>query len=116
MEVFNIKQMKGGWFIGNFEPNTIRTRDFEVAHHFLKKDKPTDNHIHKIAKELTYIISGKIEVIDKFNTIVELGPGDMILIEPYECLLWKIIEDSDTIVIKIPSAPGDKYKLYGVDI
>jgi len=28
-----IREMTGGWFIGDFEPSVLRTAAFEVAHH-----------------------------------------------------------------------------------
>jgi len=49
MKIFNIEDMFKGWFIGNFEPSVIKTKEFEVAHHFHKKDyvDSEGSHYHK---------------------------------------------------------------------
>ena len=31
MKVSHINEMKGGWFVGNFEPTLYKTNDTEVA-------------------------------------------------------------------------------------
>ena len=49
MKKFDINRMKGGWFVGNFEPTALKTKDCEVAYvkHF--KDQEWAKHFHKIA-------------------------------------------------------------------
>ena len=32
MKLYNVNDMKRGWFIGDFEPNVIRTKGFEVGY------------------------------------------------------------------------------------
>ena len=63
----NLDAMIGGWFVGDFEPSVIRTKDFEVA---VKKYKAGDKearHIHKVATELTVIISGKVLIYSNIS-------------------------------------------------
>ena len=53
MKKFDFSVMKGGWFVGNFEPTAFKTKDCEVAYvkHF--KDQEWEKHFHKIATEIT---------------------------------------------------------------
>jgi hypothetical protein len=106
MELFDLKNMIKGWFIGNFEPTTFKTDLFEIA---IKKYKAGDEekeHFHKIAKEFTIIISG----IVSFNNI-EYFEDDIVIIEQNEKVKFKSITDSKTLVIKIPSSINDKYEI-----
>ena len=54
--------MKGGWFVGDFEPSVFKNPFFEVAHHQHKKGSPHQRHTHKVTVELTYIIEGELMV------------------------------------------------------
>ena len=52
MDIFNIKDMKGGWFIGNFEPSVYKTEEFEVAYARHHKGQKWDTHYHKKSTEI----------------------------------------------------------------
>ena len=106
MKKFNFSEMKGGWFVGNFEPSAFKTKDCEVA--FVKhyKDQLWEKHFHKIATEITFIIKGKI----KINDII-FSAGDVFVIEPNEIVDPKFLEDSEIIIVKVPSITNDKYNI-----
>ena len=104
MKLYNIKDMRGGWFIGDFEPSVFKNCFFEVAHHKHEKGHTAEYHTHKIAQELTYILKGKMKVSGKILT-----EGDIFIYEPYEVADATVIEDVDLIVVKWPSVPSDKY-------
>ena len=104
MKQYNIKDMKNGWFIGNFEPSVFKNPFFEVAHHFHEAGFKGELHYHKIAPELTYIISGRLVASGE-----ELFGGDMFLYEPNEIAQVEFLEDTHLIVVKWPSVPSDKY-------
>jgi quercetin dioxygenase-like cupin family protein len=104
MKVFDIKDMKGGWFIGDFSPSVFKNPFFEVAHHTHEAGYVTPRHTHKIAQELTYIVRGKMSVSGR-----ELSSGSMFIYEPNEVAEVLILEDVDLIVVKWPSVPSDKY-------
>ena len=104
MKVFNIKDMKGGWFIGDFSPSVFKNPFFEVAHHTHSAGYVTPRHTHKIAQELTYIVKGKMNVSGK-----ELNAGSMFIYEPNEVAEVVVLEDVDLVVVKWPSVPSDKY-------
>ena len=102
----NLDAMIGGWFVGDFEPSVIRTKDFEVA---VKKYKAGDKearHMHKVATELTVIISGKVLMNSQ-----EYDEGSIIQISPNTSSDFEAIEDTVTVVVKTPSVAGDKYVL-----
>ncbi len=104
MEKFQFKDMKAGWFIGNFQPSAYQTDEFEVA--FIKhfKDQFWEKHLHKKATEITYIIKGKIKINDEI-----FSSGDIFVIKPNEISDPSFLEDSEIIVIKTPSDVNDKY-------
>jgi hypothetical protein len=93
-----------GWFVGDFELSAFRTPAAEVCfmRHF-KGEVPRPHH-HKIATEITAIIRGKVQINDAI--FVE---GDVLVVEPNESVAPKILEDTEVIVVKVPSIPGDKY-------
>ena len=45
----NLKDMVGGWFIGNFNPSVWNTESFEVAVKEYKAGDKEQKHLHKIA-------------------------------------------------------------------
>ena len=104
MKTYNIKDMKNGWFIGNFEPSIFKNPFFEVAHHHHTPGQGGPKHYHKIAQELNYVLAGKVVVNGK--TLVS---GDFFLYEPEEISDIQFLEATDLIVIKWPSVPSDKY-------
>ena len=104
MRVCKLDEMKGGWFIGNFEPSLYQTNDCEVAVKSYHKGAKEEPHFHKIATEYTVIVSGKVRM---FDTIYEAG--DIVIVEPGEATGFEALEDSVNVVVKIPGANHDKY-------
>ena len=54
--------MKGGYFIGNFEPSAYRTKDFEVAYVKHPKNDTWVKHYHEIITEINFVLSGKVRI------------------------------------------------------
>ena len=104
MKTSKLSDMKGGWFVGNFEPTLYRTNDVEAAIKSYKAGAYEYSHYHKLATEITVIISGKV----KMNG-AEYNEGDIIIIEPGEATDFFAVTDSVNAVIKIPGANNDKY-------
>jgi hypothetical protein len=104
MEVYSINEMTKGWFLGNFEPSVIKTEDFEVAAKSYSAGDYEPSHYHKIAKEITVILSG----IALMNNI-EYKENDIIVIEPGESTDFLAKTDIKTVVVKIPSVKNDKF-------
>lgn len=105
MKASNIKDMTKGWFIGDFTPTLLQTRDVEVAVKAYKKGDSEGVHYHKIATEYTVIVSGRV----KMNGIT-YSEGDIVVIEPYESTDFEALEDTVTTVVKYPGAVDDKYE------
>jgi hypothetical protein len=104
VRIDNIKSYTNGWFIGNFSPSLLKTEAFEVAHHFYHKGFKGTPHLHKIATEYNYILSGKLVASGK-----NLSDGDIFVYEPFEMSDVVFLEDTHLIIVKTPSVPNDKY-------
>ena len=79
MKKYQLNQMTKGWFVGDFVPTIIPTQDVEIAIKHYKKGDFEERHHHKIATELTAIISGAVRMNGQ-----EFIAGDIVLIEPGE--------------------------------
>ena len=102
----HLDAMTGGWFVGDFEPTALRTKDFEVAVKKYKAGDKEGRHTHKIATELTVVVSGKVLMNSK-----EYEEGSIIQISPNDSSDFEALEDTVTVVVKTPSIVGDKYIL-----
>jgi hypothetical protein len=105
MIIKNLNDFTKGWFIGNFEPSLFNA-DFEVGVKEYKSGDKEQKHYHKLAKEFTVIISGKVKMND-----IEYIKGDIIQIDENESTDFECIEDTITVVVKTKSAKNDKYKI-----
>lgn len=104
MKKSNINNMVKGWFIGNFEPSLWKTNDVEIAYKTYAKGDYEEKHFHKIATEFTLITSGSVRMFDKV-----WEKGDIVIVEPNDVTDFLALEDSETVVVKIPGANDDKY-------
>jgi quercetin dioxygenase-like cupin family protein len=104
MKTFNYNEMIKGWYVGSFTPTALKTNACEVATKFYKAGDYDSKHYHKIATEITHIISGLVEM----NGIPHKA-GEVIVIEPGEATDFRVIEDTITVVVKVPGAENDKY-------
>ena len=104
MKIDKLSKMKKGWFVGDFDPTLIKTQEVEVAVKFYKKGDREERHYHKIATEITVIISGRV----RMNGI-ECQSGDIITISPGKSTDFEALEDTINTVVKIPGAKNDKY-------
>jgi quercetin dioxygenase-like cupin family protein len=93
-----------GWILGNFEPALHFTTDFEIAIKYYAAGDKEEKHYHKLATEYTAIVYGRV----KMNGI-EYTKGDIIEIAKNEATNFEVIEDTATVVVKLPSAKNDKY-------
>ncbi len=104
MKVMKLDEMTSGWFIGNFEPSIIKTNDVEVAVKRYKAGQKEASHYHKIATEITVIVSGEV----KMNGIRYVA-GDVVVIDPGDVTDFEAITDAINTVVKYPGANNDKY-------
>jgi quercetin dioxygenase-like cupin family protein len=104
MKVTRIEDYKGGWFIGDFEPLSFKTKDFEVCFKHHAKGEKRDIHYHKVGTEINYLVKGKMKIQN-----VELNEGDIFLLYPYEVSDLEFLDDCTVLIVKTPSVTGDKY-------
>lgn len=107
MRLVRLDEMKNGWFIGDFEPSLYKTRYFEVAVKRYRAGEYERPHYHKIATEMTVIVSGEAEMNG-----IKCGPGDIIMMEPGEAADFRAKTDVVIVPVKIPCVINDKYKKY----
>ena len=96
--------MTRGWFIGDFEPSLLKTKDFEVGILTHKKGEEWPKHYHKIATEYTVLISGSMTICGEL-----IETGTIFILEPNEIADPVFHEDCTVVVVKTPSVVGDKY-------
>jgi quercetin dioxygenase-like cupin family protein len=104
MEKFDLNKMIKGWFVGDFTPTVLKTKDVEVSVKRYSKGDSELEHFHKIATEITTVISGKIKMCDSIFV-----SNDIIVLKPGQVTRFEALEDSVTVVVKHPGASNDKY-------
>jgi quercetin dioxygenase-like cupin family protein len=104
VEQMNLKDVIGGWFIGNFNPSVLKTDQFEIGYKKYKAGDKEQKHVHKIATEYTVVIKGTIEMKG-----IQYREGDIVIINHNEAVEFKAITDVENIVVKVPCALNDKY-------
>jgi len=104
MKKFLLTDMTKGWFVGDFSPTLIKTQDVEVGVKQYQKGDSEARHHHKVATEITVIVSGKV----RMNGVL-YNAGDILMIEPGESTDFEVLEDTITVVVKHPGAQNDKY-------
>ena len=106
MKTARLDEMKKGWFIGDFEPTLYKTTDCEVAVKHYKKGDYEERHYHKVATELTVIVSGSVSM----NGEIYMS-GDIIIEEPGDITDFEALTDAVNVVVKIPGEKNDKYSV-----
>ena len=106
MKTAKLSDMTKGWFVGNFEPSLCKTNEVEVAVKSYKRGDKENAHYHKIATEITVVVSGKVRMFGK-----EWGAGDIIVVVPGDVTDFEALTDAVNTVVKIPGANNDKYEV-----
>lgn len=96
--------MTKGWFVGDFSPHVLKTDAVEVAVKRYKAGDYEDWHYHKVATEVTVVVSGEVEMAGR-----RFKAGDIIVMEPGESTDFRAITDAVNAVVKLPGAKDDKY-------
>jgi hypothetical protein len=99
----HLDEYRLGWFVGNFEPSILRTREFEVAVKFFLRGDTESIHHQRQATEITLVISGECSLAGEL-----LSAGDMLRLDPLESGGFEAITDCTLVVVKTPSLPNDK--------
>lgn len=101
-----LADMTKGWFVGDFTPAALRSDACEVAIKHYRAGDYEAAHMHKVATEITAIVSGEVRMAGRDWTT-----GDILTIEPGEATDFLALTDVVTVVVKTPSAPNDKFVL-----
>jgi anti-sigma factor ChrR (cupin superfamily) len=104
MKNHKLGDMRGGWFVGQFEPVVLRLAECEVALKRYRAGDEEPSHVHRLAVELTLIVSGRVTMNGE-----AFGEGDIIELAPGEPGDFRVLEDTVTVVVKSPSVPSDKH-------
>lgn len=104
MKHIQLKEMVRGWFVGGFVPTALNTQACEVGVKTYQAGDYEASHYHKIATEITLILSGRVYMCGQ-----EWGAGDIVVIEPGEATDFRAITDVTNVVVKVPGAFDDKY-------
>lgn len=98
------EDMIKGWFVGRFTPTAFKTDACEVAVKKYVIGEYEGKHYHKVATEITMILSGKVRMAGQ-----EWQEGDIIVLQPGEVTDFEALTDAINIVVKIPGTLDDKY-------
>jgi mannose-6-phosphate isomerase-like protein (cupin superfamily) len=104
LERHPLGSFKLGWFVGDFTPTLLATKDVEVAVKNYPAGSHEAAHHHKIATELTVIVSGRARMSGE-----EIAAGEIVKIYPGQSTDFTALTDVTTVVVKMPCAVGDKY-------
>lgn len=101
---YHLDTFTKGWFVGNFSPTILPSDAVEVAVKHYKAGQVEQAHFHKVATELTVVVSGRVRMSGE-----EVGPGEIIRIEPGQATDFVPLTDVVTVTVKMPCVSGDKY-------
>lgn len=83
MQKSRLEEYDRGWFVGGFEPTLLNTQSVEVAVKRYQSGAREEAHYHKIATEITVIVSGRVRMNG-----CEYSAGDIIKILPVKALTF----------------------------
>ena len=104
MRTCQLNQMTKGWFVGNFSPVGLRTEACEVACKHYSAGDYEPRHLHRVATEVTLIVSGRASMNGQI-----FEAGDIVILDPNDATDFKALEQTVTIAVKVPSVADDKY-------
>jgi quercetin dioxygenase-like cupin family protein len=106
MNVHKLDDMVRGWFVGPFEPTAYHTTDAEVCVKTYAAGEAEPRHVHKVATEVTAVISGTVRMNGR-----DLRAGEIVVLAPGEPTDFLAVTDATTVAVKTPAVAGDKYLL-----
>jgi hypothetical protein len=104
MSVHRLDDMVRGWFVGDFEPTVHRSSAVEVAIKAYSAGETEARHVHRIATELTAVVSGSVRMDG-----ADLHAGDIVEIAPGQPSDFLALTDAVVVAVKLPAVAGDKY-------
>jgi mannose-6-phosphate isomerase-like protein (cupin superfamily) len=104
LERHRLSRFIKGWFVGNFTTTLIASDAVEVAVKHYKAGDHESSHHHKVATELTAIVSGRVRMSGE-----EIGAREIIKIHPGQSTDFTALTDAITVTVKMPCVAWDKY-------
>ena len=102
--VHKLDAMVRGWFVGDFEPTVHRSSEVEVAIKSYTAGETEGRHVHKVATELTAVVSGRVRMDG-----TDLHAGDIVEVAPGQPSDFLALTDAVVVAVKLPAVAGDKY-------
>ncbi|HBV9912398.1 hypothetical protein MXF09_23640 [Klebsiella aerogenes] len=99
-----LSDMNRGWFVGDFVPSAHPTQGVEVAVQHFPAGYHAAPHAHRIATEVTLLLSGRAEMAG-----LSLESGDILTLSPGTISDFHALEACVTVVVKHPGVLNDKY-------
>lgn len=101
----SLEKFKGGWLVGDFDPNLLRRKDIEVAVKYLNLGFIDESHYHEKSTEYNFVLNGSI----KTETGEIARKGECFVYEPSEISRTEALEDNTIILaLRDSSNPDDK--------
>lgn len=107
MKTYPFSLMKGGWFVGAFEPTAYDTDACEVSYKVHPKGEQWPVHYHRVATEINLLVKGTMVLQGK-----ELTDGTVFILEPYEIADPLFLTDCHIVCVKVPGARDDKVVVF----
>ena len=104
MQIHNVDNLIGGWFVGAFKETAYHTTACEVSYKTHYAGEEWAAHYHKIGDEINYLIEGQMEVNGQ-----QLEAPVIFVIPKGEIAAPKFHTDVKLIVVKVPGELSDKY-------
>jgi len=106
MKKYNLSEFRDGWFVGNFTPSILKTKNFEVAilNHF--KGQKWPSHYHNEITEYNLLLEGKMIINN-----IEINKDEIFVLQPKEIARPVFLENCKILCIKVPSIIGDKIEI-----
>jgi mannose-6-phosphate isomerase-like protein (cupin superfamily) len=104
IQISSLKDMKRGWFLGDFLPCAYSSKEVEVGILEHKKGEEWPAHIHKRGDEINVLLSGSMQI----NT-QPISAGQVFVIPKGHLTKATFFEDCRIVCVKLPSDTRDKY-------
>ncbi|SCY71446.1 WavE lipopolysaccharide synthesis family protein [Butyrivibrio sp. INlla14] len=111
MKQICLREMKKGYFIGDFEPNILRSKDVEICIRGASKYTLDAAYYRRNDKRVIYINQGKIDIDGRI-----FGKGDAIMFEPGEVINIFALTNVEMIAMNFPGTKGDLCRVVWDDV
>ena len=104
MDVCQIGDFKGGWFIGDFAPAVLQTSGFEVGWKVHRLGEDIAPHMHHKVTEYNLVALGEMNVNGH-----RLTQGTLFVLHAGERVdAAAVTAEVHVVCVKVPSVPEDK--------